>query len=114
MKIVSFEEVFPGACNVLLQDEVDGVLSGDMTMTGNHDALKVVNTVAAIIRTILGKPPVLAVYIAGSTDRRSGLYQRSILRELGDLQVLGKTTKYSDFEPVASNQSYHAFLVLPK
>jgi hypothetical protein len=113
-KVVTFEEVFTGVYNVLLQDEIGGVLSDDMVITGNHDALKVVNTIAAIIRNILGKPPVLAVYIAGSTEQRSGMYQRKILRELGDLQVLGRRTRDSEFEPVEKNQSYHAFLVLPK
>ena len=85
-----------------------------MTITDNGDALKVINTTAAIIQTVLGKPPVAAIYIAGSSEQRNKAYQRRIVRELKGFIVLGQKEGDEPFEPVDDEENYIAFLVLPK
>lgn len=49
-KLVTFEEIESGIYNVLLQDEVDGIKQGDNLVTDNGDAIKVINTTAAILK----------------------------------------------------------------
>ena len=52
---------------------MNGVRLGDMTITDKGDALKVINTTAAIIQTVLGKPPVAAIYIAVAVSSETRL-----------------------------------------
>lgn len=117
-KVVTFDEIAyvgPDIYNVLLQDEVDGVLSDDITITNNGDPLKVINTIVAIIQDVLRKNPHWAIHLAGSTDQRNKAYQRRTMKELHNKEfiLVGQKEIDGDFDVITKGENYIAFLVFP-
>lgn len=112
-KVVTLQEIAPSYYNVLLQDEINGVLSSDITVTDNGDALKVINTVAAIIKDTIDTNPGQYMLVAGSDERRNRIYQRQITREMpkGEYVIEGARSKTSGFEPLQPEVQYIGFLI---
>ncbi|HEY8781645.1 MAG TPA: hypothetical protein VIM16_08535 [Mucilaginibacter sp.] len=122
-KIVSFDEiegrvnVFNLALGTILSDgKIDFV-----TTTNNGDRNKILATVAGIVNIFIKKYPEKNVYIAGSDNRRTMLYQRAIaygydeliqiFNLYGDISI---DSPVSEFEPFDKTKSYAGFLIEKK
>lgn len=118
-KVVELER-YPGTdiFNVLLVDEVAGFRRSDEDLTGNHDALKVVNTVVRIIEKFLAAFPEAGVFVSGNTPVKKAFYQRKVygMKE-AKYTVLANRVDGEAFAPVErpvnSGPVYNAFLVFP-
>jgi len=121
VKIVSFDEIRTNIFNlslgtILPNGEIDFV-----TITNNGDRNKILATIAAIVGVFLQKHPGKSVYITGSDERRTLLYQRAInygyhyLNQkfyiYGDISTDSPASKFEEFSKI---KNYQGFLVKEK
>jgi hypothetical protein len=104
--------------NVLLVDEIDGQRMDDTDITGNNDAMKVINTVVRIIEKFFTDFPGNVVFISGNTPGKKFMYQRKVyLMDQNKYVVLGNRRDGQPFNPIErpvnSGPVYNAFLVFP-
>lgn len=102
-KVVTLEEISELGTgsfvyNVLLESEVDGVRLGDQERTNNGNPLRIIATVVEIIKDNLALHPERTMYIRGSNNQRSNLYQRRALQGLTGYVVLGQESPFHEFE----------------
>lgn len=116
IELERFEET--NIFNVLLVDEIGGTRMEDTDMTGNNDALKVINTTVRIIEKFFAAFPGNAVFISGNTTVKKLMYQRKLYgMNKAKYRVLANRMDGKPFlpiqQPVNSGPVYNAFLVLP-
>lgn len=104
--------------NVLLVDEINGRRMDDTDLTGNNDALKVINTVVRIIEKFFVAFPGNVVFISGNTLVKRMMYQRKVyLMNETKYLVLANRRNGQPFtpiqRPVNTGTVYNAFLVYP-
>jgi hypothetical protein len=116
-KVVELE-AYPGTTifNVLLVDEINGVRQDDTNLTGNNDALKVVNTIVRIIEKFFEMFPNASLFINGNTAIKKLMYERKIYQmDPGKYMVLGNRQEGQPMKPIErpvnSKPPYNAFLV---
>jgi hypothetical protein len=123
VKIVSFGEIdeFSNVFNLALGTILPGGKMDFETVTNNGDRNKILVTVADIILKFIENHPGKNVYITGSDDRRTLLYQRAIaygydeLIEVfniyGDISI---NSRANEFELFDKTRNYAGFLVEKK
>jgi hypothetical protein len=122
-KIVSFDEIaeldniFNLALGTILPD---GKVDFE-TITNNGDRNKILTTVAGIVGTFIEYNPGKNVYITGSDNRRTLLYQRAIAYGYDELiqifDIYGDISMgypRTEFEPFEKERKYRGFLVKRK
>ena len=116
-KVISFSPLNEDIYNLALLDynPVTGEES-DLSVTDNGDLPKVLATVMKAIRFFLKEYPDRLIYVKGSTDSRTRLYQISINKVYpllkNDLIVWGhQNAEWVEVEP---NLSFESFLIAKK
>ena len=122
-KIVTFENggSFGGKIeidNLVLSDEKeDGTLDAEID-SNNGDILKVLDTVAAILKYYLSITENRAVYIKGADNRRINVYHWRIERLMRKSEtpflIVGQKEINAPFELLDKNEDYVGFLVIPQ
>ena len=123
VKIVSFNEiigsddVFNLALGTILPD---GQMDFE-TITNNGDRNKVLATVASIVSIFIEHHPGKSVYIRGSDNRRTILYQRAILYAFDELILIfniygdiSADSQENEFEYFNKGKNYSGFLIEKK
>jgi hypothetical protein len=120
IKIVTFDEVEnrPDTFNLALGTmQPDGEIDF-ITISNNGDRNKILATVARIVAIFIEQHPGKNVYITGSDNRRTLLYQRAIAYGYNDLiqmfNIYGNTSTDSpsgEFELFDRSRNYLGFLV---
>lgn len=118
-KIVELERVQENIFNVLLVDESNGKRMDDTDMSGNNDAIKVINTVVRIIEKFFIDFPGNIIFISGNTEIKKRMYQRKMyLMDKKKYVVLANRKDGQPFNPIErpvnSGGVYKAFLVFPR
>jgi hypothetical protein len=121
LKIVSFDEIddFSNTYNLALGTLLPG---GDVdynSITNNGDRNKVLATVAQIINIFMEQHPGRTVYIKGSDQRRTILYQRAINYGYDELiklfNIYGEiSTENEEYELFEKSKRYSGFLIEKK
>ena len=104
--------------NVLLVDEIDGKRMDDTELTGNNDAMKVINTVVHIVEKFFTAFPGMAIFISGNTPVKKLIYQRKVYKmDKMKYRVFANRRDGQPFLPIQrpanTGPVYNAFLVLP-
>ena len=120
VKIVSFEEMeeLTNVFNLALGTILPGGEIDFVTVTNNGDRNKILVTVADIVLRFIEKHPGKNVYITGSDNRRTILYQRAIAYGYDDLidvfkiyRDISTGLRRNESEPFDKTKSYAGFLV---
>jgi hypothetical protein len=108
LKIVSFDEIRNNTFNLAL-----GTIwaNGEMdfeTITNNGDRNKILATVADIVLKFIENHPGKNVYITGSDERRTLLYQKAIAYGYDDLIELFDI--YGNISPDSAEPKFESFI----
>jgi hypothetical protein len=119
-KVVSFNEIpgFNNVFNLALGTILPDGTTDFITTTNNGDRNKVLVTVTDIVLKFTERHPGKRVYITGSDNRRTVLYQRAIAYGYDELirifNIYGDMTTDSpgnEFELFNATKSYSGFLI---
>ena len=114
LKIVAFDKIEGNIYNLGFGDYnfSDGTID-DIIKSNNGDAEKVLATVVSILNDFLLKHPTFTIYLTGSTEIRTRLYQIAINTYLEEFSTLYEIFgQYGDeLEPFQKNRNYESFLV---
>lgn len=89
-------------------------LFDDITVTNNHDSLKVLTTVAQSVVEFTGRFPDVFVYLKGNTSSRTRLFQIGISKnwpEISSLFTVFGYTENKKWQLFLKNVNYDAFLI---
>ncbi len=114
-KRVQYQQVGRNAYNLAFGDvniETDDL--DDKVISDNKDTRKVLATVAKTVYTFIDTYPSAEIYIEGSTNSRTRLYQIGISNNLNEINEKFVVLGYSDDEDWSifeKNKRYSAFLI---
>jgi hypothetical protein len=123
VKVVSFDEIIEldNIFNLALGTILPSGKIDFETITNNGDRNKILATVVGIVGTFIETHPEKNVYITGSDDRRTLLYQRAIAYGYEELiqvfNIYGDISigfPISEFEPFDKERKYRGFLIKRK
>lgn len=121
-KIVEFAELGNNTVNLCFGDLLPDGSIDDTVNSNNGDIVKVLATVIDIVRTFCSQHPTIQIYIEGSTELRTMMYERilktyysDISKEFAIVGVIrdGKRVRGISFHPLIG-QKYCGFLVKRK
>jgi len=117
-KIVSFNEIRKNIFNLALGTILSNGEIDFETITNNGDRNKILATVARIASIFIEHYPGKSVYITGSDNRRTLLFQRAISYAYDYLEQMfyvygdiSARTPASEFEPFDTAKNYSGFLI---
>jgi len=118
LKIVSFDEIdkLNNTYNLALGTLLPGGNVDYDSVTNNGDRNKILSTVARIISMFIEQHPGRSVYITGSDERRTMLYQRAINygydELIGIFNIYGRLSlEQEEYEPLDKSKKYSGFLI---
>lgn len=115
-KAVVFELEEDGLYSVVLGDLNENGQLQAFRPTGNHDAKKVLATVANIIEFFMGQNPKAILFLTGTTKRLTELYKKLLLEEMAThkgYSVEG-ITKDNTCEPIVLDKTYEGYFIFQK
>jgi hypothetical protein len=114
LKVVVFDKIEDNLYNLGFGDyNFSNNTIDDKVKSKNGDMEKVLATVLAIMHDFLTKNADCSIYLTGSNELRTRLYQLAITKYFDDFSLLYQIFgRYGDtLEPFQKNESYESFLV---
>jgi len=113
-KVVLFEAMDkPFINNLAFGDLTENGDIDDIVVTNNKDTEKVLATIALTIKKFFNTHPGEWLYLKGSTEARTRLYQSAISKNFdflkGDFEILGFVN--NNWRPFKSGTTYQCFIV---
>lgn len=116
-KIAQFSEIEPGYYNFGFGDlDPDTGIISDTTTSNNGDFDLIMNTLGNIIKDFLSVNPDISVYVKGSDDTRTRLYQMQLNKHWNAIKHNINVQGYraGAWHPFEKNVNYQAFIVTRK